>query len=322
MQKILVIIGPTASGKSELAVRLAKKFGGEIISADSRQVYKWLDVGTGKITKEEMQGIPHHLLDVSEPKEQFTVSEFIERANQAIAMIYHNGHIPILAGGTGFYIDALAGKISLNKVPVNEKLRRKLKELSPDKLFEILKDKDPRRARNIDRNNKVRLIRALEIVEALGSVPPIQKQASDKKFVYIGLKPINLNEKIYKRLIVRLSGMIKEAEILIEKRKITYRRMDELGLEYRYLAKYLQGKISKEEMINQLYKAIKLYAKRQMTWFRRNKDIKWFTLSGVEGFTPNEYQKMEDYVKLSLGKEALDGGERPEKWRQSHRLGR
>ena len=170
-QKVLVILGPTAIGKSALAVKLAKRFDGEVISADSRQVYKGLDIGTGKITKKEMGGIPHHLLDVADPKKQFSVSDFVREANHALAMIYHSGRVPIIVGGTGFYIDALTGDVSLPEVPPDKLLRAKLNKLSNEELFEILKKKDPERAETIDRHNKVRLVRALEIIEALGKVP-------------------------------------------------------------------------------------------------------------------------------------------------------
>src|SRR3990167_601980 len=170
-QKIVVILGQTATGKSDLAVRLAKKFKGEVISADSRQVYKGLNIGTGKITKKEMRDVPHHLLSIANPKQQFSADLFVNKAKEALTMIYHSNHLPIVVGGTGFYIDALAGKISLPNVPPNKLLRKKLNKFSKEKLFKMLKKKDPRRARSIDRNNKVRLVRALEIVDALGKVP-------------------------------------------------------------------------------------------------------------------------------------------------------
>ncbi|HEY4528459.1 MAG TPA: tRNA (adenosine(37)-N6)-dimethylallyltransferase MiaA [Candidatus Paceibacterota bacterium] len=300
MRKVLVIVGSTASGKSALGVRLAKKFKGEIISADSRQVYKGLDIGTGKITKKEMRGIPHYLLNVTNPKKQFSVSEFLEKANEALAMIYHSNHLPIITGGTGFYIDALAGKISLPEVPLNKELRKKLLKLSTEKLFQILKKKDSRRARTIDKHNKVRLIRALEIVEALGRVPIVnsgQHRVLARKFEYIGLKPKDLDRRIYGRLLSRLSGIIQEAKKLIKLKKLSYKRMEELGLEYRYVAMYLQEKLSKKEMVEKLYIAIRHYAKRQMTWFKRNKSIKWFTLSVVEGFEPSKYSEIEKYVR-------------------------
>ncbi len=286
-KKILVIVGPTASGKSGLAVRLAKKFGGEIISADSRQVYKNLDIGTGKITKKEMQGVPHHLLDVVDPRKQFSVSEYKKLAVKKIEKI----KLPIIVGGTGFYIDAVARRTDFPDIPPNKKLRNKLNKKTEAELFKMLQKKDPRRAKNIDRYNKVRLIRALEIVGALGGVPKL-KLKKNKNFIYIGLRPIDLKKRIKIRLLKRLSGMIKEAEKL-RRNGLSYKRMHELGLEYRFLALYLKGRLSKKEFVERLNTAIDQYAKRQMTWFKRNKEIVWFE--------PEEYEKIERYVKRMVG---------------------
>ena len=171
--KLLIILGPTASGKSDLAVQLAKKYNGEIISADSRQVYKGLNIGTGKITKKEMSGIKHHLLDVTDPKKVFTVSQFKTLVEIAIADISSRGKLPIICGGTGFYIQAVVDNIILPEVPPNKKLREKLNKKTTTELFEILKKLDNERAKNIDAKNPRRLIRAIEIAEKLGKVPPL-----------------------------------------------------------------------------------------------------------------------------------------------------
>ena len=292
-KKVLVIVGPTASGKSDLAMRLANKLNGEVISADSRQVYKGLDIGTGKVPRDRIKassnklaansylhkGVPHHLLDVADPKKQFTVSNFVESANQAITMIYHSDHLPIVTGGTGFYIDALVGTVSLPDVPPNKLLRIRLNKLSKEKLFEMLKKKDPARAKTIDPHNKVRLIRALEIVSTLGHVPTpkLGHRMSKYRFVFIGLKldQEELDKRIMRRLLKRMPGMILEARRL-RRQGLSWKRMHELGLEYRYLALYLQNKITKAQMIEELYREIRRYAKRQMTWFKRNKKIRWF----------------------------------------------
>lgn len=295
-QKVLVIVGPTASGKSDLAVRLAKRFNGEIISADSRQVYKGLNTGTGKITKKEMGGIPHHLLDVANPKKRFSVSDFVKKAKQAVTTIYHSGHLPIVVGGTGLYIDVLTGTINFPDVPPNQKLRKKLGKKSAEKLFKILEEKDPERAATIHQHNKVRLIRALEIIESLGSVPQLGSRTSKYDPIFIGLKPNDLKERIYQRLIKRLPGIIRECKKL-HTQGLAYKRMYELGLEYRYTSMYLQGKTSREGMVKKLFIEIRRYAKRQMTWFRRNKKIRWFTPSEVEGFKPKEYRKIERYLR-------------------------
>src|SRR3989338_3879353 len=164
-KKIVIVVGPNASGKSNLAVKLAKKINGEIISVDSRQIYKNLDIGSGKITKKEMGGIPHHCLDVANPKKIFTAYDYKKCAQKAMQKIWVKNKIPIIVGGTGFYIDAAIGRVKLSNVPPNPKLRKKLQKLSTTQLFNLLKKLDPKRAKNIDKNNPVRLIRAIEILE-------------------------------------------------------------------------------------------------------------------------------------------------------------
>lgn len=275
MYKIITVIGPTSSGKSDLAVHIAKKFNGEVISADSRQVYRGLDIGSGKIMKEEMEGIPHHLLDVEDPKNVFTVANFKELAEQKIEEIVNRGKVPIIAGGTGFYIDALIHNMSIPEVPPNEKLRENLEKKSIEELLEELEEKDPDRAETVDRSNKPRLIRALEIVEVLGKVPQLK---TNKKYdvLQIGIKTDALREKIHNRLLRRIDeGMIEEIENL-HKSGLTYERMEQLGLEYRYVSRFLQGKITKDEMIEELEIKIAQFAKRQKTWFKRDESIKWF----------------------------------------------
>lgn len=279
-QKIICVVGPTASGKSALAVSLAKKFRGEIISADSRQVYKGLNIGTGKITKREMKGVPHHLLDVISPKKRFTAYDFVTLAGRTCSSILQKTGIPIIVGGTGFYIDALVGRVSLSGVPANKKLRAQLEKKSTGQLFERLKRLDPRRAAHIDTHNKRRLIRALEIASARIS-PPGRFNRKGCGVLWIGLSPERdqLRKRINSRLKERLQrGMIAEAKRL-RRAGLSYKRMDELGLEYRSLARHLQGKISRQELEAELQPAIWQYAKRQLTYWRRNKDIMWFSPS-------------------------------------------
>lgn len=273
---IVVILGQTATGKSAYAVELAKKINGEVISADSRQVYKGLDLGTGKITKKEMGGIQHHLLDIANSKKQFNVATYQKLAQLAIAEIANSGKVPIVCGGTGLYIDAIIYGDTFPAVPPNKKLRAQLQKKTTGELFKSLQKKDPKRAETIDQHNKVRLVRALEIVECLGKVPTVKKR-SIYDVEWIGLKVPEeiLKQRIHKRLIDRIKkGMIKEAEVLHEK-GLSWKRMRELGLEYKFLADHLTGKLTKEEMIEKLNSAIWQYAKRQMTWFKRNKEIKW-----------------------------------------------
>jgi len=287
-QKILCIVGPTSSGKSALAVELARKFNGEIISADSRQVYKGLDVGTGKITKREMRGIRHHLLDVASPQKRFTAHDFVVRARKAIADMAGRGKLPIVCGGTGFYIDALLGRITLPDVPANSKLRAQFEKKTAAQLFALLKQRDPHRAKSIDPRNKRRLIRALEVAAAGGPAPNVRGFVNPYIPLWVGLQlpPERLKQRIAIRLFARLrrgfvgqarirEGMVVEAQRL-HARGLSYKRMRELGLEYRSLARFLQGKLSRAELERELQNAIWQYARRQMTYWRRNKEIRWF----------------------------------------------
>jgi tRNA dimethylallyltransferase len=286
MQKIIVIVGPTAVGKSALAVELARRFNGEIISADSRQVYRGLNIGTGKITKPEMRGIRHHLLDVADPRKQFSAENFRVLGRKAIGDIIARGKLPIVCGGTGFYIQALIDDARFPEVPPNPALRKKLETQTTARLFALLQKKDSRRAAGIDANNRRRLIRALEIVAALGKVPVLQESASlayDPLFIGLTLPPAELKEKITKRLDARLKhGMITEARRL-RANGLSWKRMKEFGLEYRALAEYLEAEttqkpISKAELRMRLEHDIWHYAKRQLTWFKRNKRITWITI--------------------------------------------
>lgn len=273
-QKIIVVAGPTAVGKSSYAVKLAKRTDGEIISADSRQVYKGIDLLSGKITKKEMQGVPHYLLDIANPKKQFSVADYIKRTNSAIAEIVLRDKVPIIVGGTGFYIDAIISGNVFPEVPPNEALRKKLYSLSTIVLFEYIQKLDPARAKTVDKNNKVRLVRAIEIAKALGKVPTIKRNAKyEVEWIYLDLPDEKLKKKIHTRLLERIKkGMIREAKKLHNPPAgggVSWKRMESLGLECRATAQFLQGKISKQEMIKGLEKDIWHYVKRQRTWFKK-----------------------------------------------------
>lgn len=311
--RIIVIVGPNASGKSALGVKIAKKMNGEIISADSRQVYKGLNIGSGKITKKEMRGVPHHCLSIADPKKVFTALDFKNCAERAITDILSREKTPIIVGGTGFYIDAALGRIKLGGVPPNQKLRRKLSKYSTEKLLATLKKLDPLRAKTIEQKNPVRLIRAIEIAKAgkfdaipdliltpPAGVPKVRPFRSDyesdampKKphksvrnssdfpdaaLIWLGIKrdPKELKKRIKQRLNQRLNGIIQEVKKL-RQHGLGWKRLFELGLEYRYASLYLRGLLSKEEMLRQLEIAIWHYAKRQMTWFKKNKEIRWIS---------------------------------------------
>lgn len=276
-EKIIAVIGPTASGKSALAVEIARFVGGEVISADSRQVYTGLDIGTGKVTKREMRGVPHHLLDVANPKRAMSVVQYERRATRAIRDILKRGKVPIICGGTGLYIDAVLTDTSFPQVPPNTKLRKELEKLSAEKLFKKLQKLDPMRAETIDAKNPRRLIRAIEIATTLGIVPARTPIAERYNTLYIGLTlgKEDLSKRINTRLLARIKrGMITEARRLHEE-GLSWKRMDSLGLEYRFLAQFLQNKITKTEMLELLETAIRQYAKRQMVWFKKNKGIGW-----------------------------------------------
>ncbi len=274
--KVVVIVGPTASGKTALSIELARRFDGEVISADSRQVYRGLDIGTGKVTRREMRGVPHHLLDVVSPKKVFTADDFVKKGRRAINDLLSRQKLPVVAGGTGFYIDALLGTISLPNVPPNKQLRNELASLSLEELNERLEKLDPERAADIDQKNPVRLIRAIEIATVLGKNPPPQTESLyDVLWIGIDVSKEVLHEKIENRLRARMKrGMLSEAKRL-HAEGLSWNRMEELGLEYRYMARLLQKQITRKEFYTELTSEIKQYAKRQMTYWKRNKEIRW-----------------------------------------------
>jgi len=276
--KLIVILGPTSSGKSDLAVKIAKKIKAEIISADSRQVYKGMDIGSGKITKKEMQNIPHYLLDIACPKRRFTASQYQALAKKAISKIIKNGKIPIICGGSGFYIQAAVDGIIIPKVKPDFLLRKKLEKLTTQELFSRIKKLDKKRAKNIDKNNRRRLIRALEIlIKTKKPIPSFKKNPLPYPILIIGIKKEKeeLKKLIRKRLLKRLKqGMIQEIKNL-RKSGISWKRLEEFGLEYRFISLYLQKKISKKEMQENLQKEIEQFAKRQMTWFKKDKRVNW-----------------------------------------------
>lgn len=279
--KIIAVVGPTASGKTALAVWLAKRIqaeacGAEIISADSRQVYKSLNIGTGKVTRREMAGVPHYLLDVASPKKQFSVDDFVRLAKKAHSTILKNGNVAIVVGGTGLYVDMFLGRMSYPEVPPNPALRARLEKYSAVALLAQLKKLDPKRAASIEPHNKRRIIRAIEIAKKLGKTPPPTPH-SPYDVLWLGLNPgqKKLHHNIHKRLVSRMrAGMVGEAKRL-HAQGLSYVRMEELGLEYRYLAHYLQKHLTHKELGASIEHGNRNYAKRQMRWFKRNKEIHW-----------------------------------------------
>jgi len=279
--KALAIVGPTASGKTSLSIDIAKQFNGEIVSADSRQVYKGLDIGTGKVTIDEMDGIAHHLLDVVDPNTTYTAAEFELDAMAAILGIQSRNKLPIVAGGTFFYLDMLRAKLQVASVPPDEEFRMSLDKFTTLELVGKLQLLDRERADAIDKNNRPRVVRALEIIEVMGHVPKPKLNVSPYEWLVIGIdeEKARLHKNIQNRLHKRLDdGLVKEVEDL-HAGGLSYERMYDLGLEYRYLALYLQQEIKYEEMCEQIETKSRQYAKRQMTWLKKDKEIEWFKLS-------------------------------------------
>ncbi len=300
--KVLVILGPTASGKSDLAVELAKKYNGEVISADSRQVYKGLNIGTDKITKTEMRGIPHHMLDVVSTKVRFTVADFVRRGQEIIADISSQGKLPIVVGGTMLYIDALFSKVHVPRVPPNQKLRDKLQQRSAESLLAELIVKDSRRAKMLTQEgqsqNKRRLIRALEIINTLGSVPKADDtntKSSPYDILWLGLQNDSKTqkEKINKRNAEMLNqdskskqhggaSLLDEVKWLIDK-GVTQKQFDTFGFEYKYPAMYLFGtpiikdnQPTLDDVLLKMNSSTWRYAKKQRAWWAGRDEINWF----------------------------------------------
>lgn len=275
---MIVVLGPNASGKSEIAVKIAKAVGGEVISADSRQVYKGMDIGSGKITKKEMAGVPHHLLDVASPRSIFTVTRYRKLALDAINKIQKAGKIPILCGGTGFYIQSVIDGIVIPEVKPDWALRKKMEKLPVEKLFAMLKKIDPRRAATIESKNPRRLIRAIEIVKTTKKpVPDMKKQPLPYEILVLG---VSRSEKYLKKLIARRTekrlkaGMVAETQKL-KKSGLSWQKLESFGLEYRAGAEFLQKKITRGEMIENIRKEDWQYAKRQIMWFKRDSRVHW-----------------------------------------------
>ena len=300
---IIVLTGPTAVGKTNLSIILSKAVNGEIISADSMQVYKTMDIGTAKIMPEETQGVKHHLIDILEPSEDFNVYSFKEKAAKAMEDIYQRGHIPMIVGGTGFYIQAVLYDIDFNSEDDNSVIRQELTELAAQKgnhfMHEMLREIDPEAAENIHENNLKRVIRAIEFYKLTGQKISQHNETERQKtspynFVYFVLN--DDKEKLYGRINKRIdimlqNGLIEEVKSLLNKdinRSCT--SMQAIG--YKEVVDYLDGNTSYDEMVEILKRDTRHFAKRQLTWFRREKDVTWVNL--------NEFSNQEDALKYML----------------------
>jgi len=293
VNKVLIIVGPTASGKTALSIKIAERFSGEIISADSRQVYTGLNIGTGKVTLDEMAGIPHYLLNVANPKDMFTAHDFKEAALRAITIVHEHENLPIVVGGTGFYIDVLTDRITPHPVAFDPTLRTQLETKATNELCDELAKTAPGVAERLhaknESNNRHRIMRALEISQGIPREKTTTHTPTDYLWIGLQLEPDELRESIVSRIYARLEiGMIEEVEEL-HAAGLSWERLDSLGLEYRYISQFLQGFISREQLITLLEQKIWQYAKRQITYWKRNKNIQWFR--------PDEYEKISAVVE-------------------------
>lgn len=283
---LIILTGPTAVGKTHLSIRLARAVGGEIISADSMQVYRHMDIGSAKITSEEMQGVKHYLIDVLEPDEEFHVVKFQQLAKEAMEEIYAKGKIPIVVGGTGFYIQALLYDIDFTENNEDTAYRKELEQIADTKgaeyLHEMLREVDEKSAENIHANNVKRVIRALEFFKQTGQKisehnEKEREKSSPYAFCYFVLN--DKREQLYKRIELRIDEMIKEglvAEVEVLKEKGYTREMISMqGLGYKEILDYLNGATSLEEAVYILKRDTRHFAKRQITWFKREKDVIW-----------------------------------------------
>ena len=278
MKKLLVIVGATATGKSNLAIKIAKKFNGEIISADSRQIYRNLDIGTGKITEQEQKQVKHYMINIVSVKKQYTVAQYTQQANKIIKKIWRQQKLPIICGGSPLYVISVIEGLQFPKIKTNPKLRAQLAARPLTDLWQELKKLDPVRANNIDSNNKRRIIRALEIIYTTEKpIQPLKKQplTSDILILSTQKSKEEIKHLIKTRLDKRLKqGMINEVKKL-KKQNISSKRLYDLGLEYRYINLYLDKKISYQEMYDTLYKKIIDFAKRQLTWFKKFPNVQY-----------------------------------------------
>jgi len=272
--RLIVIVGPTSSGKTALAVKLAKLFNGEIVSADSRQVYKGMDVGTGKDLAKYGR-VPHHLIDVISPKRQFSLAQFQKLAYLAIDDIIKRGKMPILAGGTGLYVQAIIDGYLLAKSKPNEKLRDELNKKTIGQLQDMIKNLNIDLNQS-DFNNKRRLIRMIEIQSTAKNFKPEKNPKYDCLILGLKLPQEILNHRIDQRLVYRLKkqGLIDEVKQL-QQQGVSWQRLEAFGLEYKWIAYFLQNKIDLEAMLSKLSIAIHQFAKRQLTWFKKDNRITW-----------------------------------------------
>lgn len=305
-QPLIVLTGPTAVGKTKASIGLAKAVGGEIISADSMQVYQYMDIGSAKIRPDEMGGVPHYLVDVLKPEEEFHVVRFQQMAKDAMKQIYANGHIPILVGGTGFYIQAVLYDIDFTENKSDPKYRRELEQYAKDygaaKLHDRLREADPKAAQEIHANNVKRIIRALEYYHLTGSRISDHNEVQRAKESPYEFRYFVLNDernRLYKRIDARVDQMMEDgllAEVRdLKNRGYTRELVSMQGLGYKELLAYLEGEITLEEAVYRIKRDTRHFAKRQITWFKRERDVIWID--------KNEYGYNEDAILETMKKQ-------------------
>ena len=286
--KVIVICGPTASGKSKLSIELAKKIDGEIISADSMQIYKEMNIGTAKVTKEEMQGIKHYLINIISPDERYSVADFKKDAENAIEEILKKGKIPIVVGGTGLYIDSLINGIEYNEINVDLQYRAKLEKIANteglENLYNLAMKIDKEAAKKISPNDKKRIFRILEIFKSTGKTKTeleIESRKKGTKYNFIVFGTLMDREVLYNKINLRVDkmiedGLIDEVKNIIVKYKNFPTSMQGLG--YKEIKEFIEGKYTKEDVVDKIKMETRRYAKRQITWFKRNKNIIWLDM--------------------------------------------
>jgi tRNA dimethylallyltransferase len=280
LPKLVVLLGPTASGKSGSGIALAQRFNGEIISADSRQVYRGLDIGTAKVTPAEQALVHHHVLDVADLREIYTVAQFQQDAIRAINDILKRGHQPFLVGGSPHYIQAVIDNLDIPHIEPQPELRAQLEKRPLPELLAQLEKLDPRSAAAIDRDNPRRVIRALEVCLISGKPFSQQRKKAEPLYQFLVLGIEWPREELYQRIDTRVDermqqGMVQEVQRLLDE-GISHERLEALGLEYRYITRLLRGEFkNEEEMVQRLKYAIHDFTRRQLTWFRKDKRILW-----------------------------------------------
>ena len=283
---LVILTGPTAVGKTALSIKLASEIGGEIISADSMQVYRQMNIGSAKIKPEEMGGIPHHMIDILEPEEEFNVCLFEKLALEAMEQIYERGHIPVVVGGTGFYIQALLYQIDFTEEETDTAYRDKLWQLGEEKgnhyLHELLRKVDPKSAEEIHENNRKRVIRALEFYENCGKpISTHNKDQRQKTSAYNSCYFVLTDDrkKLYERIESRVDQMLSKGLVdevrTLKERGCNASMVSMQGLGYKEILEYLDGRCSLLEAVEKIKKETRHFAKRQLTWFRREKDVIW-----------------------------------------------